>query len=211
MNMTSKHRRGSGQRGSALIEFVLATSLFWLPLFFGTLVVGFSLVRAVQVTQICRDAGHMYANGIDFSQTTYQNLLASIAQGYTLTSTGDAVVVLSTITYISPTDCTAGGYSSNCANVRQMVITRQIVIGDSGIHASTFGTPPAADMASDGSGNVTAAGYLNDTRCQATGFSSVIPLTDGQYAYVAEMWVRSPDVSWWSFLGNTQINARSIF
>lgn len=193
------------------MEFVLSVSLFWVPLFFGTLMIGFSLIRAVQVTQVCRDAGHMYSYGVDFSQTAYQNLLASLAQGYTLTSTGDAVEILSTVTYVSSTDCTAGGYSSTCANAGTMAITRQIVIGNSSLHASSFGTPPAADMASDGSGDVLPAGYLNDAHCQAANFSNVIPLTDGQYAYVSEMWVASPDVHWWNVLGTTHLSARSIF
>ena len=197
------------QRGSALVEFVLGIALFWVPLFFGVLVIGFGLVRAVQVTQVCRDAGHMYAYGIDFTLPTYQTLLASLAQGYTLTSSGNAVVVLSTVTYISSTDCQAGGYPPTCANVNQMVITRQIVVGNSSIHGSSFGTPPAGDMGTDG--NVTAAGYLNDPLCQASNFSNVIPLTDGQYAYVSEMWVNSPDVNWWSVLGATALSARSIF
>ncbi len=191
------------------MEFVLGVALFWIPLFFGVLVIGFALVRAVQVTQVCRDAGHMYAYGIDFTLPSYQTLLASLAQGYNLTSTGNAVVVLSTVTYISSTDCQAGGYTSNCANVNQMVITRRIVVGNSSIRSSSFGTPPAGDMGTDG--NVTAAGYLNDPACQAVNFTNVIPLTDGEYAYVAEMWVNSPDINWWNVLGTTAIGARSIF
>src|SRR5690349_11516666 len=105
MKIYPEQNRHSRERGSALIEFVLAFSLFWLPLFFGTLVIGFSLIRGVQVTQICRDAGHMYSYGIDFSQQSYRNLLAGIAQGYNLTSSGNGVVVLSTVTYITSTDC----------------------------------------------------------------------------------------------------------
>ncbi len=191
------------------MEFVLGVALFWVPLFFGILVIGFALIRAVQVTQVCRDAGHMYAYGIDFTLPSYQTLLASLAQGYSLTSTGNAVVILSTVTYISSNDCVAGGYPSNCANANQMVITRRIVVGNSSIHSSSFGTPPAGDMGTDG--NVTAAGYLNDPQCQAANFSNVIPLGDSQYAYVSEMWVNSPDVNWWSVLGTTALSARSIF
>lgn len=197
--------QSSRERGSALVEFVLSISLFWVPLFLGTLVVGFGLVRAVQVTQLCRDAGHMYSFGMDFSQPAYQTLLANMAQGYTLTSTGNAVIVLSTIEFIGPNEC------SGCTNENTPVFTRQIVVGNSSIHASSFGTPPSADMNSDGSGDVLQSAYLNDSRDQATGFSNVIPMTDGQYAYVAEMWVQSPDVRWWSFLGQTSLSARSIF
>lgn len=203
--------RRSRQRGSALIEFVLCVSLFWVPLFLGTVVIGFNLIRAVQVTQVCRDAGHMYSYGIDFSQPAYQNLLESLAPGLNMTSTSSGasgVVVLTTVTYIDSTNCTAGGYSSNCANVNTTVITRQIVVGNTSLHASAFGTPPSKYL--DSEGNVSPAGYLNDTTCQATGFSNVIPLVSGEFAYMSEMWVTSP--SWWSYLGTTeQVSSRSIF
>lgn len=206
MNKKNTHLR---QRGSALIEFVLCVSLFWVPLFLGTVVIGFNLIRAVQVTQVCRDSGHMYSYGIDFSQPAYQNLLVSLAPGLNITTSGGSgVVVLSTITYIGPNDCVAGGYSSNCANVNTAVITRQIVVGNTALHASVFGTPASQFM--DSSGNVSPAGYLNNSNCRAAGFSSVIPLVSGQFAYMSEMWVTAP--SWWSFLGTTSgISARSIF
>ena len=199
----------SGERGSAFIEFLLSLSLFWIPLFLGTLVIGFNLVRAVEVTQVCRDAGHMYSYGIDFSLAAYQNLLVSLAPGLGMaTGGGNGAVVLSTITFIGPNDCKAGGYPSNCTNVNTPVITRQIVIGNSSVHASAFGTPPSKYM--DSSGNVSPAGYLNDASCRALGFSNVIALSSGQFAYLSEMWVKSP--SWWSYLGSTTVvSARSIF
>lgn len=207
MNMPLRGVRA--ERGSALVEFVLCVSLFWVPLFLGTVVIGFNLIRAVQVTQVCRDSGHMYSYGIDFSQPVYQNLLVNLAPGLGITTSGgNGVVVLSTITYIGSNDCIAGGYPSNCANVNTTVITRQIVIGNTGLHASVFGTPPGQFM--DSSGNVSPAGYLNNTTCQAKGFSSVIPLVSGQFAYMSEMWVTEPNL--WNYLGtSTGISARSIF
>src|SRR6266700_6460539 len=90
------------ERGSALIEFVFVCSLFWVPLFFGTLVIGFSLVQALQVTQVCRDAAHMYAFGVDFSQTIYKNLLVSLGPDLGMTTNGGkGVVIFSTVTYIA--------------------------------------------------------------------------------------------------------------
>lgn len=223
--MKASKRLRSRQRGSAFIEFVLSISLFWLPLFLGTLVIGFNLVRAVQVTEVCRDAGHMYSQGTDFSTTTYQNLLIDMATGLNLSNSGangvyggtsgNGVVVLSTVIYVNAAACTAGGYSGNtCPNINQPVIARQIVIGNNTVHASTFGTPTVSEM--DSSGNVAqgsphTSGYLNDSADRAANFLSVIPLTSGQLAYVSEMWVTSPDLSWWSFLGTTGEAARSIF
>ncbi len=139
MQVTRKSH--SRQKGSALIEFVLCFALFWVPLFLGTLVIGFNVIRAIQVTQVCRDAGHMYSYGMDFSQSAYQNLLVSLAPGLNMTvSGGKGVVILSTVTYVDQTDCTAGGYP-HCANLNQTVFTRRIVIGNSGLYSSAFGTP----------------------------------------------------------------------
>ena len=202
-----------GERGSALIEFVLCFGLFWVPLFLGTLQIGFNLIRAVQVTQVCRDAGHMYSRGTDFSQSSYQNLLQSLAPNLNLLTSGNAnaTVILSTITYIQQTDCVAAGYPT-CSNAGQFVVTRRITVGaNSGLPASAYGTPAQSTYA-DSSGNITVAGYMNDTSTQAPAFANVIPaLTSGQYAYVAEMYVQSQDYNWWSFLGTTGVSARSVF
>jgi hypothetical protein len=43
------------ERGTALIELALCLSLFWLPLFLGTVGIGFGLRLETQVTQVCRD------------------------------------------------------------------------------------------------------------------------------------------------------------
>ena len=211
----------SHQRGSAIVEFVFAVSLFWVPLFLGTLVLGFNLIRAIQVTQVCRDSAHMYSYGVDFSQTSYQTLLANLATGLNLNVSGDsgpfggsagsAVIVLSTISYIDHTACAAGGYSdSACTNLGSTVFTKQIVLGNSALHASAFGTPNASDL--DSSGNVSSAGYLTHSGDKATNFSpQVLSLTAStQFAYVAEMWVQSSN-SWWSFLGTPIVSSRAIF
>ena len=88
------------ERGSALVEFALCVSIFWLPLFLGTMEIGLSLRRAIQVTQVCRDVAHMYGAGVDFSQTSAQTLLQSIAPGIDFSSTSTtAVIILSTILY----------------------------------------------------------------------------------------------------------------
>ncbi len=211
--MAHSARRHRSERGTAVIEFAFCFALFWIPLFLGSIVIGFNLIRAVQVTQVCRDAGHMYAGGIDFSQTTYQNLLVSLGIGLNMTSTGgNGVVILSTVTYIDSSACTAGGYTADtthCPNLNKDVFTRRIVVGNSSLHTSTLGTPNSAEM--DSSGNLSVSGYLTDTTNQVANFSSIIPLTSGQFAYVSEMFVSSPDTSWWSSMSTPQIAARSIF
>ena len=209
----SARKSRNRERGSAVIEFAFCFALFWIPLFLGTIVIGFNLIRAVQVTQVCRDAGHMYAYGIDFSQSAYQSLLVNLATGLNMTTTGgNGVVILSTVTYIDSGACTAGGYqadTSHCPNLNTIVFTRRIVIGNSSLHSSNLGSPNSAEM--DSSGNVSVSGYLTDTSNQVASFSSVIPLTSGQFAYVSEMFVQSPDTNWWFYSTTPMVSARSIF
>jgi hypothetical protein len=202
-----------GEKGTAILEFAFCVTFFWMPLFLGMIVIGFNLIRAVQVTQVCRDAGHMYANGIDFSQSAYQTLLINLAIGLNMsTSGGNGVEILSTVMYVNAAACTAGGYtanSSNCPNLNKIVFTRRIVVGNSTIHSSNLGNPISSDL--DSSGNVSVSGYLTDTRNQVAGFSNIIPLTGGQFAFVSELFVSSPDTAWCPFLSVPTIAAQSIF
>mgnify|MGYP001312410074 CR=1 FL=1 len=196
-----------------MVEFTLVTSVFLVPLLLGTMIIGQNLIREIEVTQVCRDAGHMFSYGIDFSLPVNQTLLVNLAQGLQLqTSGGNGVVTLSTLTFVGPNDCIAGGYQANgssCANLNQTVFTRRIVVGNISLHASAFGTPNASLI--DSSGNISAAGYLNNTSTRATGFSSLVQLSSGQFAYLSEMYVATPDLSVWSYLRTTAVSARSIF
>ena len=170
---------------------------------------GFNLVRAIQVTQVCRDAGHMYAYGTDFSQSANQNLLVSLASGLNMTRTGgNGVIILSTITYADASVCQQAGLQNNCHNQGKAVFTRRIIIGNQGFHTSAFGTPASNIM--DSSGNI--SNSLTDASAVANGFLDVVPLQSStQLAYLAEMWVTSPDYNWWSAFGTTGSSARAIF
>jgi len=209
-------RRRGREEGSALIEFLLASIFLIFPLLLGTIVFGLSLVRANQVAEVCRDAGHMYAYGVDFSQPSSQNMLVQLAQGLNMTTSGgNGVVILSTVTLLAANDCVAGGFASGaCPNLGQTVFTRRIVIGNSQLHTSAFGNP--AGIVGSG-GNIQAADYAASASAVASNFSSVIPLPAGQFAYVAEAFVVSPDFkfwggnSYWSWISPGGISARSIF
>ena len=203
--------RKSSERGSTLVEFVLCFGFVWVPLFLGTLVLGFNLVRAIQVTQVCRDAGHMYAFGTDLSQPAYQNMLVSLAPGLNMTTNGgNGVIILSTVTYADQNACNAASLTSSCPNLGQAVIMRRIVIGNANLHLSSFGTPASSIM--DSKGNISNTNYLSNASAVAPNFLNLVPLQSStQFAYIAEMWVTSPDYNWWSFLGNSGSSARAIF
>jgi hypothetical protein len=198
-------RRRTRGKGSALVEFVMATGFFIVPLLVGIMVIGQNLILANLVTLVCRDAAHMYAYGVDFSQTGNQNLLIQVAQGINMTTTGgNGVVILSTVTYVASTDCTAAGYQANttsCPNMNQTVFIRRIVIGNSSLTSSAYGTPNSSILNSDGT--ISTANYLTDPSAQAANFSSLITLASGQYAYMAEMYVSS--------FNSSGVYSRSIF
>jgi hypothetical protein len=209
----------SNETGSALVEFVLCIGLFWMPLFVGTFFGGLNLIRVIQVTQVCRDAAHMSAYGIDFSQASSQNLLVSLqpSLGLTTSTSSHGVVILSVISHIvQATDCTPAGIS-NCANDGYDVVERRIIIGNTSLPntTSSFGTPCGSCYVDTTSGNITAAAYLNDTstRAAANGvsFAPPIVLSSGHFAYVAETFVTSPEHNGWIGIGTPSIAARFIF
>ena len=201
-----------------MIEFVLCLGLFWIPLFFGATQFGLALIQANQVAEVCRDAGHMYAYGISFSQTSNQYLLASFAPSLNVDPTGQrgtSVVILSTVNYISAVECQAGGYASTCPNFGQIVFTNRVVIGNPAIHTSAFGTPTTD---STGTGNVpqgspSTPGYLNQSSAVVTGFPGIALSTGStgqQYAYISEMYSQSQGPNW--FLPTSPwVNAASFF
>jgi hypothetical protein len=208
------------ERGSAFVEFILCFSLIWVPLFFGTAVIGFSLIRAIQVTQVCRDAGHMYAYGTDFSQSSSQTLLSNLAVGMDLSSSGNSFIIMSTVTYIAANDCQAAGLSPNtnsCPNMNSYVFTRQVSVGNStlgrsgSVYASIFGTPSSSIQ--DASGGISPTNYLTSTSARATNFQTAtgITLTSGQISYVSEMFATPLQPVFWSDLSNPVVSARSFF
>ena len=210
--MSYQIKSRTSERGSAFVEFVLCFSLFWVPLFLGTLVLGFNLVRAMQVTQVCRNAGRMYAYNTDlFSQPAYQSLIVNEAPGLNMTTTGgNGVIILSKITFADALACQGANLQNNCPNQGQAVIVKRIVIGNQSLQTSAFGTPASGIVGSNGA--IDSINYLTNSSAVANGFLNLIPLQSStQFAYVAEMWVTSPDYSRWSFLGTTGASARSIF
>ena len=191
----------SGKRGSTIIEFVLTTSLIYVPLLLGTMVIGLNVIRAIQVNQVNRDAGHMFARGVDFMAPSNRAMLLHLASGLNITDHGgDGVIILSTILHVGQDECPDG-----CANLGYDVITRRITIGNASIRQSRYGTPANIDA----NGNV--LNYLNDASARANGFSSVMTLQGGDVAYVAESYFISPDFDIPGFMEDTGVAAHAVF
>lgn len=178
-----------------MIEFVLVSSLFLVPLIIGTFTYGFAIIRAVEAVQLTRDVGHMYSRGVDFSVQANQNLVAtSLAQGLSLVanagnvtggSTGNGVLVLSTLTYLTAAMC------NSCSNAGHVVVMNRIVIGNNTVFTTIYGNPTPALISSSGD----VSNYETDPSAQADAFSNLLNLNAGQIAYLAESYVTAPDLA----------------
>jgi TadE-like protein len=199
----------SRQKGNSILEFALIAP-FMVMAMLGVVGIGFTLGRAIQVNQVTRDTGHMFFDGVDFSQSANQNIvgrlaygmgLASDAQG-TINTSGNGVVILTEIINIGATECSNGGYATTaaCPNYNHLVIEKRIVIGKSSLRTSAFGTPTATLLASDGS--ITAHDYCTDPSVvvPSTSTASSLNLTAGKYSFVVESLFITPALA--GFFGN---------
>jgi len=199
--------RGTGFRGAACIEFAFITMLL-VPLLLGTGAAGINMITTLQTIQLARDAGHMYARGLDFSQPGNQTILANVGSTLGLSTTlgsGSAVVILSKLTYVDDAACTAAGAvdshgnPSRCTNLGKWVFTQRLEIGNSSVRTSNIGSPltsgPTGVTVESPSGNISLSDYVTKAGAVAT-FNSINPYSDvngnvsglpsGQMLYIAE-------------------------
>ena len=189
-------------RGVSAIEFAFSL-LVMIPLLLGTGVMGINMIRALQVVQLARDAGHMYARGIDFSLPGNQTVLADLGSNVGLSTTagqGNAVVIFSSLTYIDKNACAAAGAvdasgnpTAACTNYTKWVFAQRLVVGNSSVHSGNFGSPSGVTIGSDG--KISTSDQATKAGDQAT-FSGVNPysvnngvasgLPSGQVLYLAE-------------------------
>jgi hypothetical protein len=194
-------RRRHLRQGSSLVEFTLACVVL-VPLLLGVVAVGLNLGRAVHVAQVARDAGSMYVRGVDFSKPANQDVLVRLANRISMTRTGgDAVAVLSRITFIPESACEG---LSPC-NADQQVLVHRVVVGNAALRSSNFRT--AGEVVTDADGNV--LNYMTDPNAVVTGFTTVLTLRANEFAYVSEFFV--PETGTTGFFGSGGVYSRAIF
>jgi hypothetical protein len=167
--------------------------------------------------QICRDAAHMYARGVDFSQTANQNILVSLATGSGMTTSGgNGVMIMSQVIQVYQADCTAAGLTAGqCSNLNQLVYVNRLVTGNSGLRSSNYGTPPSALV--NAQGNIAASDYLTKPSLVLTGGMTTeltnagLILNDGDIAYLTEFYESTPDLSFLGAGGTGGVYAKAIF
>ena len=200
-------RRKRNEKGNVYMEFVLVAAFFFVPIILGMLTVGMAVLRSYQVNQLTRDAGHMMAKGVDFSQQANQNLVANdLANGLSLqansgnvtgSATGNGVLVLSAFESL-PASC-------GCINGGHIVLVDRIVIGNNTLYTSPFGSP--ASIGANGS----VANYSTDPGAQADNVSSVITIGTGGLAYMAEGDFAFKDLGVVGFIANLGAFNRAVF
>ena len=195
--------------------------------FFGTVGLGVMLGRYIQAVQVDRDVAHMYSDGVDFTQSTPQNIIVQqLAAGTGMTLTGgNGVIIFSQVQTPYTADCAAAGYTNaQCVNRNTPVFTQRIVVGNKTLRTSNFGTPTSTLMNS--LGNIAASVYLTNsdptvvvstsfqsqlvTAASSAGLSTTLPIQpQGNIAYVVETYFQYPDIGFLGF--NTAGGAYSCF
>ena len=193
----------SRERGSTIVEFAIVAP-FLIFTFFGTVGLGIMLGRTIQVNQVCRDLAHMFADGVDFTQTASQNVAVQLAQGTGMTANGgNGVVIFSRVITVYQADCDAAGYGGNCTNLGLCVITQRVVVGNQALRASAFATPTPALL--DSAGNIANSVYLQntDSSVQTTGLAALLVaageanlIPQGNSVWVTEVFFTAPDLSY---------------
>lgn len=172
------------QRGNVLLETGIALA-FLAPLMVSAFSFGLNMTKSIQVTQVVRDAGHMYARSTDFSLAGNKAILARLAVGMGMTATGgNGVVILSKVTKIEQADCTAASLTdTQCVNKDKYVIVQRQIVGNPLFYASRYCSPPDTSL-NFPEGN--AKNIHTDDKLQLKNTDELPTLKTGQYAFVVE-------------------------
>jgi hypothetical protein len=200
-------KRLGSTRGSSMLELVMLLTVA-VPMLLGVAGVGLQLGRTLSATQVTRDVSHMYALGADFSLSGAKNIASTLSRDFSLTSTGNAVLILSRVVKVYQADCDANSLKT-CPNLNQAVFAQRIVIGNSTLRSSYFGTPPSTYV--DTSGNVKVTDYLQQSSLVASGFNSVLALQQGQSARMVEGYFSMPELNLTATTGGGAYYARMLF
>ena len=169
------------------------------------------MIRALQVIQVTRDAGAMYARGVDFSLSGTQAMLARLGSEIGMQTTGgEGVLILSTITYVGRYQCKALNLAdsstppnpySSCINYGHFVFSHRILVGNTALRTSNFGAP-SSGLVDSGTGYLTLDDTVKNSGARADAFT-LLPKPNedgldgfqaGQFAYLVEGYFRAPDM-----------------
>jgi Flp pilus assembly protein TadG len=226
-------RMRQAEAGNTILEFAIVM-VFLVPMFAGAFTIGMALTKAIQVSNVARDAVVLMVrsntnpnSGLDLSLTQNQRIIVRAAQGLGMasdaqddpSSTGTGVVILSKVVMVGPAECATGGMTAhssapfwdagNCPNYGSYTFAYRVVIGNGTRWTSTIGNP-GGTVQSDGT--ITAANIASNTSDQATTFNSVTGMTlgSGTFALMSEMYADVSFLNFFQVMRNPVIYARNI-
>src|SRR5689334_15568414 len=168
------------EKGQTIVETGLCM-MFLIPLFAGMFTVGMALVKAIQVSSVCRNANVMEVRSINMADPNNQKLVARTAQGLGMTdssgninTSGKGVIVLSRIQRVGAPECAQVNDASgnpltpgNCPNYGFYVFTNRIVIGNASLFSGTIGAPTSPTNAQ---GDIAVSEWVTKPGNRATNF-----------------------------------------
>jgi len=221
------------QDGNTILEFALVM-VFLLPMFAGMFTIGMALTKGIQVSNVTHDAVTLMvtastnpSSGLDLSQVQNQRIIVDAASGLGMnsdaqndpSSTGRAVVILSKVIMVGPTECSLGGMTpngsapfwsaSNCPNFGSYVFSYRVVVGNGSRWSSTLGNPGGTVQSN---GTITPRDVASNTSDQDSSFPTVTGMTllSSTFALVSEMYADVAYLNFFNVMANPTIYARSI-
>jgi hypothetical protein len=161
-----------------MVEFVLVSAFFWVPIIWFMMTLGFRLTRSIEQVELVNDVSQMFARGIDFSTASNQTMLTGTlaadfgmqgngGSAVTGGSSGPMAIVLSQYFYVNSADPGCNG----CANRSQTVLERRIIVGNKTL-IGTQGTPASV-------GSIPGASLNTTTGTCETADNNLPPPTNG--------------------------------
>jgi hypothetical protein len=227
-----KPRARRAEAGNTILEFALVMT-FLVPMFAGAFTIGMALTKAIQVSNVTRDAVVLMVrsnsdpeSGLDLSLTQNQRIIVSAAAGLGMNSdaqddpnaNGSAVVILSQVVMVGPTECSLGitptpsgappWNAGNCPNFGSYVFEYRVVIGNGSRWTSTLGNPGGTVQSN---GTITAADIASNSSDRVANFNTVtgMTLSASTFALVSEMYADVSYLNFFSVMSNPVIYARS--
>jgi TadE-like protein len=218
--------------GNTIMEFALVMS-FLVPLFAGTFTIGAAVARAIQVSNVARDAAVLLVrtttdpeSGLDLSKTQNQRIIVRAATGLGMnadalmnpSSTGNAAMFLSKVIMVGDQECsvgvvpTPGGAppwnAGNCPNYGSYVFAYRVDIGNDTKWSSVLGKPGGPVQAD---GTITAADIAKNASDRVTNFPTIMNLTlsKSTFALISEMYADVSYLNFFNILKTPVLYARS--
>jgi len=222
------------QDGNAILEFAIVMT-FLVPIFTGMFTVGMALTKGIQVSNVAHDAVVLMVtastnpdSGLDLSQSQNQAIIVDAASGLGMNKSGTtttpdpngkAVVILSKVVMVGPTECSLGGMTpntsapfwsaGNCPNYGSYTFAYRVVIGNGTKWSSTLGNPGGTVQTN---GTISPQDVASNSSDQVSNFTSATGMTllSSNFALVSEMYADVTYLNFFNVMTNPTIYARSI-